>query len=249
MIFPTMVTTFQYSLHRVLEQFHQHLQRAVGEFGPHEFEDALSLEALNDLGPGDSQLTFRIEGPEGISFRLTLEVFPISDYSCDVRAETEEGHARHFTCDLPSDQGEPEGLKRVARSIATFIFNEVEQRRDQASSQPSMWSDPPPHVPLLVLDEDGTIQNLTEAAGRILGYSPEASVEPNFFSHVHGQNMRRVMRDIAHMVSHQKESADWLLRLRTGNQRWRWYRAAAKNHLSEDSEGAIRVLLRPLSER
>lgn len=244
-----MVSTFQYSPPQVLEKMHRHLRRAVVELGPDELAASLSVEALTDPGPGDSKMTLRVEGPEESSVRLTLQLFPISDYTCDVRAETEAGHARHFTCDLPSDQEEPEGLKRVVRSIAMFVFGELGRRCDQTLSQPPTWSDPPPHVPLLVLDEDGTIQDFTEAAGRILGYSSEASVEPNFFSHVHGQNLQRVMRDIARMVSHQKQSARWLLRIHANRQRWRWYRATAKNHVSDDSDGAIRVVLRPLSEQ
>lgn len=53
------------------------------------------------------------------------------------------------------------------------------------------------------------------------------------------------MRDLALMVSHRKQRARWLLRLRTGNGRWRWYRLYARNHLDEQ-DGAIRVRLRPL---
>jgi hypothetical protein len=60
--------------------------------------------------------------------------------------------------------------------------------------------------------------------------------------------LKRVMRDLAHMVSRRKQQARWLLRLRTGNERWRWYRATAKNHL-DDSEDAVQILLRPLSNR
>lgn len=102
-----------------------------------------------------------------------------------------------------------------------------------------------PHVPVLVLDREGTIQHLNEPARRALEYSSDASIDPCFFSHVHGHNLRRVMRDLAHMVSHRKQRARWLLRLRTGNGRWRWYRAIARNHL-DHSDATIQVHLRPL---
>jgi len=102
-----------------------------------------------------------------------------------------------------------------------------------------------PHVPVLTLDREGTIQDSNEPARRALEYSSEDSIDPCFFSHVHGRNLQRVMRDLAHMVSHRKQRARWLLRLRTGNGRWRWYRLAARNHLDEN-DGAIRVRLRPL---
>ncbi len=135
----------------------------------------------------------------------------------------------------------------MSRSLATFLLSEVERRRTEDPAQVPASSEAPPHVPLLVLDENGTIQDLTNGAKRLLGHSSEASFDPNFFSYVHGRNLRRVMQDLAHMVSHRKQSAHWLLRLRTGNQRWRWYRAVAENHL-DHSEGSIRVLLRPLSD-
>lgn len=102
-----------------------------------------------------------------------------------------------------------------------------------------------PHAPLLALDREGTIQDLNEPARRALEYSFDESINPCFFSHVHGRNLRRVMRDLAYMVSHRKQRAQWLLRLRTGNGRWRWYRVSARNHLDRP-DGAIRVRLRPL---
>ena len=73
----------------------------------------------------------------------------------------------------------------------------------------------------------------------------EALIAPNFFSHVHQQNQRQVMRDRAHMVAHRKQWARWLLRLRTGNRRWRWYRVVTDNHLDRP-DSFIRAVLRRL---
>ncbi|MFB6098828.1 MAG: PAS domain-containing protein [Salinibacter sp.] len=102
-----------------------------------------------------------------------------------------------------------------------------------------------PHVPSLEVDRDGTIQDLNKPARRALEYPSDASIDRCFFSHVHGHNLRRVMRDLAHMVSHRKQRARWLLRLRTGNGRWRWYRTVARNHL-DHSDAVIQIHLRPL---
>jgi PAS domain-containing protein len=101
------------------------------------------------------------------------------------------------------------------------------------------------YAPVLALDREGTIQHSNVPARRALEYSSDASLDSCFFSHVHGRNLQRVMRDLAHMVSHRKQRARWLLRLRTGNGRWRWYRAIARNHL-DHSDAIIRVHLRPL---
>lgn len=101
------------------------------------------------------------------------------------------------------------------------------------------------YVPTLALDAEGTIQHSNEPARRILEYPSDASLDSCFFSHVHGHNLRRVMRDLAHMVRHGKPRARWLLRLRTGNGRWRWYRAIAQNRL-DGPDAIVQVRLRPL---
>ena len=54
------------------------------------------------------------------------------------------------------------------------------------------------------------------------------------------------MRDVADMVCYGKKNASWLLRLRTGRGRWRWYKAEATNHLS-DTEPSIQVYLSDLN--
>ncbi len=102
-----------------------------------------------------------------------------------------------------------------------------------------------PTRPLVVLDREGTIQSLTPAARSVLEYASDAHVDTCFFSHVHARNMRRVMHDLADMVCRGKQRVQWLLRLRTGNERWRWYRAFVRNRLGQ-AEDAILVRLRPL---
>jgi PAS domain-containing protein len=102
-----------------------------------------------------------------------------------------------------------------------------------------------PTRPLLALDREGTIQSLTPAARSVLEYTSDAHVDACFFSHVHARNMRRVMHDLADMVCRGKQRVQWLLRLRTGNKRWRWYRAFVQNCLGQ-REDAILVRLRPL---
>lgn len=86
-------------------------------------------------------------------------------------------------------------------------------------------------IPVLAIDAEGTIQHASKAARRLLEYPPDAAIDPYFFSHVHGKNLYRVMQDVAHMVCCGLQQVSWLLRLRTGRGRWRWYRAAAQNRL------------------
>lgn len=101
------------------------------------------------------------------------------------------------------------------------------------------------HLPVLTLDREGTLTSLTDAARRVLEHGADAPLDPCFFSHVHASNQYRVMRDLADMVCRGKQRAQWLLRLRTGKKRWRWYRATAENDLGPEGTG-IRVRLRPL---
>lgn len=90
------------------------------------------------------------------------------------------------------------------------------------------------------MDAEGTIRHVTPAARRLLQYGPDEQVMPCFFSHVHGHNMYQVMRDVADMVCYGKPKADWLLRLRTGRNRWQWFRAKVVNQLDYD-EPCIKV--------
>lgn len=90
--------------------------------------------------------------------------------------------------------------------------------------------------PLIALDREGMICSTTRAARHLLEYSGEADLDACFFSHVHKRNMHRVMKDLADMVARGKQQAKWLLRLRTGNDRWRWYRVIVQNHLGAEDE-------------
>lgn len=97
-------------------------------------------------------------------------------------------------------------------------------------------------LPILTIDAEGTIQHLSKAARRLLEYPPDAELDPCFFAHVHGKNLYRVMQDVAHMVCYGQRQISWLLRLRTGRGRWRWYRATAHNRLhTADNHILIRL--------
>ena len=89
-------------------------------------------------------------------------------------------------------------------------------------------------LPVLALDAEGTIQHISKAARRLLEHPPDAELNSCFFAHIHGKNLYRVMQDVAHMVCCGQQQTSWLLRLRTGRGRWRWYRAHAYNRLHED---------------
>jgi PAS domain-containing protein len=102
-------------------------------------------------------------------------------------------------------------------------------------------------APAIILSPDGSILQMTPSACHLLEYRSDQSVESCFFSHVHGRNLYQVMRDVADMVCYGKAGASWLLRLRTGQGRWRWYKATVKNLLTS-GEGNIVINLRDLHD-
>ena len=99
-------------------------------------------------------------------------------------------------------------------------------------------------APVITLDTAGTIQNISAAARRMLRYAPHETIDSYFFTHVHGHNMHRVMRDLAHMVNAHTQRASWLVRLQTAKGRWRWFRIHVANRLNA-AEECILLRLRP----
>ena len=137
----------------------------------------------------------------------------------------------------------------LGRDGAAVVRDDVEPRlretdlAEQSSETPA--SVKPPHVPRLLLDRQGDIQDLNRAACRALDCSDDEPLSSrSFFSLIDGRNLRRVMWDLARMIKRKVQEARWLLRLRTGTGRWRWYRVAANNKLR--FEGTIQLTLRPL---
>ena len=86
-------------------------------------------------------------------------------------------------------------------------------------------------IPVISVDGNGSIQGMSGTARRMLGYGASDDIDPYFFTHVHGQNMHRVMRDLAHMVKAHTRHTSWLVRLQTRTGRWQWFRIEVVNRL------------------
>lgn len=104
-----------------------------------------------------------------------------------------------------------------------------------------------PHIPRLVLDGEGSVREVSPAARVLLSYRSDDAIPPCFFSLIHAKNLYQVMRDVADMVCRGRSRASWLLRLRTGDGRWRWFKVQAHNHL-EGGEGHIALTLQDLQD-
>jgi len=181
----------------------------------------------------------QVDGPGRLSLlvRFSVARAPEEDPR-RVRVGVEDGPTVHYTI-----RPETSETAALSRKVTAFLLRELE--RHFGALSPTSSSASSPKKAKLALNREGEIRHLTPRARALLDYEDPGSVDPNFFSHVDGHNLRRVMRDLAEMVSGEKQSARWLLRLQTAGGRWRWFRAAVQNKLR--ARGAIELTLRPLS--
>ncbi len=127
------------------------------------------------------------------------------------------------------------------------VAPQAEVLRERAIPGRKRFQSPLLLQPLITLDPEGTIVDATPVALRLLEHRERRGLGTCFFSHVHGKNLHQVMRDVADMVYLGKSTASWLLRLRTGKGRWRWYKVSAR-HRIEDTEHRIQLILRDVHE-
>ena len=116
----------------------------------------------------------------------------------------------------------------------------------QPDPQCEYFADAAPYVPAVAINQKGLIECLTVAARKLLEYKPDQHIERPFLSHIHRRNMYRIVRDLEEMMLYGRERASWLLRLRTGRARWRWYKAEAERRSQPSEASAINVRLKML---
>jgi len=223
--------------------------------------------------PSPFERTFSFEGPEDFCVRVRVSAFLLSaiwkpnkaagPITYEVYVAIEDGPTRRLIYrrpamvgatpepanEDPNSQDPPAAPSSFDRNITAFVREEIESRLQAADlvHRPSETCSPvaPPHVPRLTLNREGDIRGLNRAACRALEIADDEQLSSrSFFSLIDGRNLRRVMWDLARMIKRKVQGARWLLRLRTGNDRWRWYRVAANNKLR--FEGIIQLTLRPL---
>jgi len=126
-------------------------------------------------------------------------------------------------------------VQPIAPTDSPTFFSDTFWKRFQNDKQLAQ------HVPVVALNAEGTICSVSRSARSLLEYGPDQKIEPYFFTHVHGRNLRRVMQDLAHMACNRKSHTRWLVRLQTGTGRWRWYRITVLNRLEAEE---ARIFLR-----
>ena len=165
------------------------------------------------------------DAPAPYTVKVGIESGPLVRYTTRASGSTPAG---------ASPEAAP--LTTLGHKAETFLRRELRRRLDLSSTTTA-----PPQI---TLDAEGRIQALSPAARTALEYAPDDSPTPNFFSHVAGCSLRQVLRDLGRMVNGDCRRAEWLVRLRTGTGRWRWYRAVATSQLA--SSDAITVNVWPL---
>lgn len=230
---------------QVLNDLYRGLHQALGDIHPEQFGATLYLKPMDPSDAFRIERSFRIEGPEDLSVEARCRISQSDGNAHTIYVEIADGPSQQFRYTPSEETTEVNEPTHLGHTIAAFLLDEMERRLGRVLFQQSSSMGAGLQIPMLSLGQEGTIQHITEAAKRVLEYSSEASLNSCFFTHVHGDNLRQVMRDMADMVCHCRKYSQWLLRLRTGNDRWRWYRAKVRNHLDEP-ETFIQLRLHPL---
>jgi PAS domain S-box-containing protein len=233
----------QAASHPVLDELRASLDHVVTALGQKWAIVPLSLRPVHSPVRTSPERTFQLDGPEGLAVQVRFGVYPMGDGTYEVYVEVEDGLTCRFTYDPAGPEASAERA-RLGRKVTDVLLREIEPQLGRASEEPGTPSEATP-VARLVLDREGAIRDVNEAACEALGYASVEALDRNFFSHVHGQNLRRVMRDLGRMVGENISRARWLLRLQTAAGRWRWFRVKALNRLSD--ERIISIQLHPVS--
>jgi len=231
--------------HSVLDDLHASLDHVLTTLNQKWVDTPLTVKPIGPLTVDNERRSFRVDGPGDLSVDVHFAAFPLGDDTVEVQIEVENGPIRRFVFDPSTDAAEAASEKdELGRKVSSFLLHEIEphlgKRSDDSSSAETSR-----YVPQIDLTRQGLIKRFNEAARSVLEYGPDDTVDENFFSHIDGHNLRRVMRDLAQMVSDGMKRARWLIRMQTGNDRWQWFRVAARNELR--TRGIIRVHLRPLN--
>ena len=97
-------------------------------------------------------------------------------------------------------------------------------------------------APVIIIGFDGSIKDVSHSALNLMDFRMAESIEKNFFQLIHKNQLYPVMRDVADIICRGKTSASWLIRIRTSNGTWKWFKAEVQK--SNACEACICVLLR-----
>jgi len=125
----------------------------------------------------------------------------------------------------------PSPARRRADAVRDFQFLPAVQCKEHAAQ--------------IVLDANGQLKRVSKLARQILGYYAAQRVRPRFFELVREHQQTRIMWELAEMVGHHRQRAEWLVQLKTGQGTWRWCHIHARNRLHHAGDSGIVLELVP----
>lgn len=230
--------------HPTLDKLESSLSHVLAVLEEKWDEIPLSLTSIPPPATEGVERTFRLAVANEPVAQIRFGVSPLGAGTYEVCISLADGPTRRLTYDSTREDGTDTEQSWLERTATSVLLEEIEPRLDPIESHSSSTG-AVASVPRIDLDCEGTIQNVNPEARKIFDDIGILDRAPSFFGYVHGRNLRRVIRDLAHMERGEMQSARWLLRLQTAAERWRWYRARATNRLQ--SEDAIHVHLHPLN--
>lgn len=246
----------------ILDTLHGAIRQAVSALNTETETGTVThslVETAADPTEEGSTQTVRVDGPDSRAVLVRFSVSPCSSVPASpVSASEQTPYAvevginsgplvRYTVCipDSPPPTSSPSRPEKAAPvSPLTTLRRKAKTFLHRTLRRHLHVPDAPSSMPRLTLDTDGRIQSVSPAARKALEYAPDATPEPNFFSHVAACSLGRVLRDLGRMVNGDRRRAQWLVRLRTGTGRWRWYRTEVENELS--SKDVITMTVWPL---
>lgn len=97
-------------------------------------------------------------------------------------------------------------------------------------------------APIIIIGFDGSIKQVSGNALGMMGYTSAVAPDTSFFSLIHKNQLYTVMRDVADIICRGKQSAKWLLRLKSSNGTWKWFNTEVrKSHACDE---CIYIMLR-----
>ncbi len=100
-----------------------------------------------------------------------------------------------------------------------------------------------------LIGTDGVIRYATPSTVRILGYTTEEFVGHNLFEFLHSEDLERIQRQFARLITQPRESITDRFRFRHKDDSWRWLEGTGTNLLAEPSVQAIVANYRDITER
>jgi len=102
---------------------------------------------------------------------------------------------------------------------------------------------------VLVVDEDGTIDDVTQGIEHVLGYEPEALIGTDAFDLVHPDDRDQLARTMGQNIQNPEGTVDVEYRSRTSDGSYRWLEAKGSNHLDDPLLDGLVANVRDISER